>query len=331
MTRFILLGLLLFSAGARAAQITDATGRAFDIPAPPARVLPAGMPAAVLLLALAPDLMMGWPHAPRPDALPLLPPLAAALPQLPAPGDEPGAAVRAAGAALVVDYGTVARRYADRARRITDASGVPALLLDGRLDQVPSVLRSLGAVLARGERAETLARLADAILTANPPRSGAGRAVIGRGADGLSLVRPGTGSAEVLERLGYTVAVPAGGETGGETGGAVRAATVEDIAVLDPDLLIQMDPGFRATYAATPGWHTLRAVRDGHAFAVPAEPFGWLDMPPSLNRLIGLAAFGSARSDPASFAALFGAAVYGRAPDAATVARWRDALAPLAP
>ena len=40
-------------------------------------------------------------------------------------------------------------------------------------------------------------------------------------------------------------------------------------------------------------------------------PFGWLDEPPSINRLLGLAWLGG--SDPRTLAALFNAVVYGRA------------------
>jgi iron complex transport system substrate-binding protein len=43
----------------------------------------------------------------------------------------------------------------------------------------------------------------------------------------------------------------------------------------------------------------------------PNLPFGWLDEPPSINRLLGLAWLGGA--DPRTLAALFNAVVYGRA------------------
>jgi iron complex transport system substrate-binding protein len=58
-------------------------------------------------------------------------------------------------------------------------------------------------------------------------------------------------------------------------------------------------------------WRTVRAVRDGHAMVAPSLPFGWVEEPPSINRLIGLAWLDG--SDPTTLAALFSAAVYGRA------------------
>ena len=55
---------------ARAATVTDATGRELPIPGKVARVFPAGPPAAILLYTLAPDLLLGWPRANRPEDVP---------------------------------------------------------------------------------------------------------------------------------------------------------------------------------------------------------------------------------------------------------------------
>ena len=59
--RLILLLPLLWSGVALAAEVTDSTGRTVQVPDQIAHVLPAGPPAAVLLEAIAPDLMVGWP------------------------------------------------------------------------------------------------------------------------------------------------------------------------------------------------------------------------------------------------------------------------------
>jgi iron complex transport system substrate-binding protein len=37
-----------------------------------------------------------------------------------------------------------------------------------------------------------------------------------------------------------------------------------------------------------PGWEQVKAVKDGKVFLAPSLPWGWIDGPPSLNRLIGL-------------------------------------------
>jgi iron complex transport system substrate-binding protein len=60
----------------------DATGRTVQVPDRIERVMPAGPPAAVLLYTLAPEKLIGWPHAPGPASKNLLGPSFADLPQL---------------------------------------------------------------------------------------------------------------------------------------------------------------------------------------------------------------------------------------------------------
>lgn len=305
---------------ARAATLTDATGRGVAVPDSIARVLPAGPPAAVLLAALAPDLMLGWPHPPSAAAAAWLPPALAALPAVPAADPAQPDPVRALHPDLILDYGTVDARYVRRIEQEQAATGIPAVLLDGALPRIPDVLRALGAVLHREQRAATLAALAARMLDgANPPPS---RVLYARGADGLTVGAPGTGSTEVFATLGWTVLAPDGT-------GTFRHATLAQIAALDPDRIYFADPAIRATIAGSADWGRLRAVREGHAVVVPGAPFGWTDEPPSINRLLGLAWLRGA--DPMTAAVAFDTALFGQAPTDAQIAALRAALAPIAP
>ena len=74
---FLALSLLWWSGAALAGTVVDATGRSVEVPEHIARVLPAGPPAAILLAALAPDLMLGWTSPVSDDARALLAPEAA--------------------------------------------------------------------------------------------------------------------------------------------------------------------------------------------------------------------------------------------------------------
>jgi iron complex transport system substrate-binding protein len=62
MLRRAFLALLLVCGGGAALcnTIVDATGHSVEVPQHIARVLPAGPPAAILLAAVASDLMLGW-------------------------------------------------------------------------------------------------------------------------------------------------------------------------------------------------------------------------------------------------------------------------------
>jgi iron complex transport system substrate-binding protein len=288
-----------------AAGIVDATGRSVEVPERIARVLPAGPPAAILLAALAPDLMLGWTSPVLDNARALLAPEAAKLAQVPrlTGRDEVVDKIVALKPDLILDYGTIAPRYVDLAKATQQRTGIPTLLLDGSLAEIPRTFRVLGSILHREDRAETLARFAEALLASPKQRNASLRVVCARGADGLSLVAPGTDLAETFTLAGWRLVAPAGE-------GPSRQASLDDIRALDPDVLVFSDPAMRATLARSDAWQSLRAVREGHAFVAPSMPFGWLDEPPSINRLLGFAWLGG--SDPRTLTALFNAVVYGR-------------------
>ncbi|MBP7001899.1 ABC transporter substrate-binding protein [Amaricoccus sp.] len=302
---------------ALAAEVVDATGRSVAVPAPAARVFIAGPPAAALVYALAPEALLGWSHGrPPPD---LLLPAARDLPELPPTVDDAGkpnvAAIAASGADLVLDYGTVRDSYVAQAEAVQAASGVPALLLDGRLDAIPATLRALGGVVGTAERAGALADYAEATLAevdatlARVPAEARPRAYLARGADGLQSGGAGSINAEILGRVGAVNVVEA------PPGRNLVEVTPEQLAAWAPDVIVTQDAGFAAAAAALPAWKDVPAVQAGRVLLAPRAPFGFLDGPPSVNRLIGLrwlthklypdAAEGDLRADVRDFYALF--------------------------
>ncbi|WP_428484588.1 ABC transporter substrate-binding protein [Rhodopila sp.] len=283
--------------------MTDATGRMVRIPDHIAHVAPAGPPAAVLLEAVAPDLMIGWPTPLSDPARAILAPDAAKQPQIPrlTGRQDVSAKIVALKPDLILDYGTVSPRYADLAQATQQHTGIPTILLDGSLAKIPQTIRTLGMILHRQQHAETLARFAEALL-ALPLSKTHPRVLYARGPDGLTVAAPDTDVTDVFTRLGWQAVAPAGE-------GTFRSATIETIRSLDPDILIFADPAMAEAIAHAAAWRDVRAVRDGHAFIAPHLPFGWIEEPPSINRLIGLAWLSG--RDPVTLAALFNAVVYG--------------------
>ena len=299
----ILMAMMAWSGVASSAEVLDATGRTIQVPDHVAHVVPAGPPAAILLEALAPDLLTGWPSPLSKDARELLSPDVATLPFIPrvTGWEDVSEQIKAFTPDLIVDYGTVSPRYADLARTTQQRTGVPTILLDGALAKIPDTFRRLGAMLHREARAEALASFAEALLTL--PTSGMHpRVLYARGTDGLTVAAPNTDVTEVFSRLGWQVVAPDGQ-------GTFRASSIEAIGALDPDVLIFSDPAMRDVIGQSEAWNTVRAVRQGHAVVSPSLPFGWVEEPPSINRLIGLAWLEG--RDPVMLAALSGAVLYG--------------------
>ena len=300
----LILGLLCSVSFAMAAEVTDSTGRVVTIPDHIERILPAGPPAAVLLAAIAPGQTIGFPLPIAEAARADLAPAASVLPMVPrlTGQGEMTAAVQSLHPDLIIDYGSVSPRYKQLAQDTQQKTGVPTLLFDGALDRIPAVARAIGQIAHQTEQAETVARMAEAILALPVPVQSHPNVFYARGADGLTAAAPDTEITAIFGRLGWHVVAPDGS-------GPFRRTTVDAIRTLDPDIIILSDPAAKPVLT-TPAWASLRAVRGGDAYIAPSDPFGWVEEPPSINRLLGLAWLSGA--DPRTLAAVFNATVYGR-------------------
>jgi hypothetical protein len=74
----------------------------------------------------------------------------------------------------------------------------------------------------------------------------------------------------------------------------------------------------------------LRAVQQHRAYIAPDVPFGWLDEPPSINRLLGLAVLSARGGGAVALASTFNAIVYGQTPTAQQLSVLRESLLSLA-
>lgn len=298
--------------------VTDATGREVQAPTNPARVFAAGPPASTLLYVLKPEAMVGWVRAPRKGDLPYLHPEAAALPELgrlTGRGDTLNLEVLlTAKPDLIVDYGTVNDTYIDLAARVQEQSGVPYILIDGSFTQLPQSIRQMGGVLAVPERAGKLAAYAETALAetdalvAGLPEAERPSVYLARGPEGLETAIKGSINAEIIERLGGRNVAD---------GGPGNLATVspEQVQAWAPEVIITIDPDFAANVGNMPEWQGIPAVANGLVYLAPSAPFGFIDRPPSVNRLIGLKwlahklypdrATGDLRADVAGFYDLF--------------------------
>lgn len=247
-------------------------------------VLAAGQPAAILLLAVAPQRMIGWPRRPPAEVLALLP--GSDLPETGAlsGGGRPAGleAVAALGPGLIVDYGDVDPAHKGLAERVERRLATPCRLLDGSLRKIPEALRSLGEMTDRRPRGEELAaRTADLL---GRWEGGAGTRpsfYYARGGDGLETGFAGSLATEVLEGAGWTN-VAAGGSGIGRVGR-------EQVAAWDPEVIVTLDQSFAERASSDPTWSKRRAGAERRILRLPDLPFGWIDRPPSINRLLGCA------------------------------------------
>jgi iron complex transport system substrate-binding protein len=283
-TAGLALLLLICAMPVAARTVVDATGRGVEIPDRIERIMPAGAQAAVLLYTLAPGKMIGWPHAPSPAAQTFLD---VALPQLPSltrDGKIQVDEIRAAKPDLILDYGSIAPRYVERAKRLQEETGIPVLLLDGKLERVPEVYRLLGPVLdtetTANDLADDAAKLIGTIRQAPPPTPPI-RVYYARSGDGLTTATSSSSLADVIRLVGAANVADATGNADG-----LVTVSLEQIAGWNPDVIVTNSSEFWDKRRA-PEWAGIPAMAQGKVYLSPALPWGWIDEPPSVNRLLG--------------------------------------------
>ncbi len=292
----VMLALTVFSLStADARTVTDSAGRTVEIPDTVGRVYAAGPPASILLYVLAPERLTGWPRPPRDEERPYI---AAPYRNLPATGRLTGRGdtanlevVLRDRPDLIVDFGSIRDTYVSLADRVQTQTGIPYVLIDGRFEATPDSLRLMGAILGVRERADTLARYVEALFAdleaglAEIPADDRSRVYFARGPEGLETGLKGSINTEIIELAGgRNVADP--GDAAIRRG--ITDVSIEQVIVANPDTIITWDRNFYQAVWNDPIWRNIPAVAAGRVWLSPTAPFGWIDRPPSVNRVIGL-------------------------------------------
>jgi iron complex transport system substrate-binding protein len=275
---------------ARADTVTDDAGRAVPAPAKVQRVYPAGLPAAILLYTLAPDLLLGWPRTNRPqDCAYMLPDICARpeIGRITGRGDTANLeTVAALKPDLILDVGSTGPRYVALADHVQQQTGVPYALLSGGILSLPTSYGKLGRLIGREAAGAdfddycnmTLGAITNRIAFVTADKRP--RVYSARGSRGLTTALGGSSHAEVIELVARNVA--------GASKGELAEVTIEQIQQWNPDVIVTINPDFVSSVRSDPGWASIKAVREGRVHLMAGIPFGWFDAPPSGNRLIGL-------------------------------------------
>jgi len=285
--------LLARPALAQTREFVDSAGRKIVLPQQVSRVFVAGPPASVLAYVLARETMVGWIRQPSPAEKEFLTAPARDLPEtgrLTGRGDTVSLErLVAAKPDLVLDFGSTADTYVSLADRVQSQTGIPYALIDGRFAATSPSLKLAAEILGRQARGTELAAYADGTFAlvdeviARVPVGKRPRVYLARGSEGLETGARGSINTEIIERVGATNVVEGIGGRGN-----IATASLEQIIAWQPEIIVTMDRAFFESAKRKPGWDQVRAVKEGKVFLAPSLPWGWIDAPPSLNRLIGL-------------------------------------------
>jgi iron complex transport system substrate-binding protein len=293
--RLILAGAasaLAVPALARTPFVVDGAGRQVRIPATVERVFPAGPPAAILLYTLAPGLLIGWPRANRPEEREFLLPEIGSRPEVGRITGRGNSAnlelVLALKPDLILDTGSVRRTFAELADRVQEQTGIPYALLDGSFHAIAGTYRTLGQLTGHERRASQLASWCDDTMGTLLSRihvlaqERRPRVYYARGPRGLETGLAGSINVETVEFLGAVNVAR------GAAGSGLANVSLEQVLAWNPEVIVTIDRTFAANVRSDPAWAGVRAVRDGRVHLSPKLPFGWVDFPPSVNRMAGL-------------------------------------------
>src|SRR4029078_834181 len=174
-----------------------------------------------------------------------------------------------------------------RANSVQEQTVIPYALLDGRFDALVTTYGQLGELTRRPSEAKEFARYASETMTPikgrveKIPEAQRPRIYYGRGPRGLETGLGGSINVETIEYLGAR-------NVAAERRGGMATVSVEQVLLWNPDVIVTIDRDFAANVRTDPVWAPIKALQAGRVHLSRKLPFGWVDFPPSINRLIGL-------------------------------------------
>lgn len=272
----------------------DSAGRTVAVPANITKIAPSGSVAQMILLTLAPERMVGLASSPDDAQLPYFPPEIA---ELPAFGQFYGSkaninmeALIAAEPQIIIDLGDYKDGIAADMDMVQEQTGIPTVFIDASLENLPTAYRLLGSLLGVKDKAEELASyIEDTLAYAKQKASqilpeDKKTVMYGTGASGLACNPKGSSQADVIELVGGKNVIEPEGKSHHYGGTEVN---LEQVYALDPDvILLSADGPYDELQNSE--WSELFAVKYGTFYEVPALPYSWMSMPPSVNRVIGI-------------------------------------------
>ena len=286
------LFLLLLAAHGRAADFVDSTERYVAVPDRVGRVMAADQSAAVLIYVLAPEKLVGWSRPLSREQRAFLPAKPTRLPVVGhLTGPNPTAVADAVARLhpdLIIATEIVSPEAAALADAIQQQTKVPYIILDGSIQRTTDSLEIVGAMLGVGERGQDLAHYVRTavdnlrgrlLITESTSRP---LVYYGRGPDGLET---GLARSQAMATIDQAGVINVAARLGA---GELTRVTRDQIFAWDPAIIIAQQPSFYTSLQRDRVWRGLAAVAKKRVYLAPADPFGWIDDPAGVNRVIGL-------------------------------------------
>lgn len=174
-------------------------------------------------------------------------------------------------------------------------TNIPIVLFDQDFLKTKEALALMGKVLHKEQKADELTlfvqKYADPIIQAGSTRAESAKKKIyyAEGMKGFNTDPKGSIHSLLFDLVGAKNVA----QTDILEGKGLTNVSPEQVYLWNPDAVVVWSGNFDSLdsyrYIKTsPQWASLAAVRCEKVYQVPWRPFGWIDRPPGINRLIGL-------------------------------------------
>lgn len=262
----------------------------------PEKVYGANPIVTYLLVAMAPEKLIGWNFPVSPQAKGIFPAGVFDKPVIGGwfgQGRTPNMEVLLANQPdMIVMSGAMVN---PKRQQMLQKLGVPVcdLKLD-TLNDYPQDLRHLGKWLGKPERGEMLAQKMEQLLAQQTrlkqvltERKVPLKTVYyAQDPNGLATECRGSIHAETLPWAGAINPHICPADQGKHSRYGKVAINIETLSKYNPDAIVTQERAFIDKLAQMPNWQGLKAVQNNQVFFAPQAPFRWLDRPPSFMRIL---------------------------------------------
>ncbi len=182
----------------------------------------------------------------------------------------------------------------EKANRLQQKIHIPVVMMDMRIERYKDIFAFMGNLLSKEAKARELSgfvrRYIDPIpsMARQIPMKKRHRIYYAEGIDGLQTDPSGSIHSLLLDSVGAVNVA----QTDILPGKGMSIVSMEQVYKWNPEIILVWSGNFDSldsykTIKTDLIWANISAVKKNNVYQVPWRPFGWIDRPPGVNRLIG--------------------------------------------
>jgi len=287
----VLIVLFFFPIYLQAREIIDMAGRKVTIPDRITRVLPYDNKTNVLLFPVAGNLMVAKARSMESPSLKYISKEFLSLKEFDPANAE---AVLSLNPDVLI-VGAIVDKPGDVAAytAFSQKVRIPLVVVSLELMSLDKSYEFLGEVLDKKTEATICAthirKLYSEVQQLKKGKQVSGKSYMANDNDGLRTAPEGSNHAQLFEVMGLRNAAKVQLDAKG-----FAQVSMEQVLIWNPDRIFCVGKGVNSPYRSilkSSQWRQVTALKTKRVYIVPSEPYLWFDMPPSVNRLLGLAWF----------------------------------------